>query len=111
MSKIYIITTTFDSIDTCKDFANKLINQKLAACCQIHKIDSIYLWKDDINSEQEFQLICKTLKKDELVSFIKSSHPYDIPEIIIQEVKTSEEYFAFVKQACSKFKTQTLLDS
>jgi periplasmic divalent cation tolerance protein len=100
MSKIYIITTTFDSRETCARFANQIISQKLAACCQIVSIDSVYFWKDKIVNEPEFQLICKTIRKDELFDFIKSNHTYEIPEIIIQEVDTSQEYFSFVKQNC-----------
>jgi periplasmic divalent cation tolerance protein len=100
MPKIYTITTTFDSRETCKFFSNQIINQKLAACCQIFRIESIYFWKGEFTDESEFQLVCKTVIKAELVDFIKSNHPYDIPEIIIQEVDTSEEYFGFVKQNC-----------
>jgi periplasmic divalent cation tolerance protein len=100
MLKIYIITTTLDSKEKCNEFANRIITQKLAACCQIVPIDSVYFWKGEIANEQEFQLICKTIKKDELVNFINSNHFYEIPEIIIQEVETSEEYFGFVKQNC-----------
>jgi periplasmic divalent cation tolerance protein len=100
MPKIYKITTTFDSKDICNEFANKIIDQKLAACCQIIAVDSTYFWKGKITNEPEFQLICKTIRKDELVNFVKSIHPYEIPEIIIQEVETSEEYFDFVKLNC-----------
>jgi periplasmic divalent cation tolerance protein len=100
MFKIYTITTTFNTREACKDFSNQIISQKLAACCQVHQIDSVYFWERKLVDEQEFQLVCKTLKKEELVDFIKSSHPYDIPEIIIQEVETTEEYFDFVKQNC-----------
>jgi periplasmic divalent cation tolerance protein len=100
MPKIFTITTTFDSRETCKDFSNQIINQKLAACCQIVPIDSIYFWKGKIANEPEFQLVCKTIQKDEIVNFIKSKHPYDLPEIVIQEVETTDEYFDFVKLNC-----------
>ena len=95
-SKIFILTTTFDSLQKCTTIANEIIKAKLAACCQIEEITSIYNWKGEIANEKEFRLVCKTLKADELVDFIKVNHSYEIPEIIIQEVYTTDEYFNFV---------------
>ena len=97
--KIYIITTTFDSLEASQNFAKKVIEQKLAACCQLGKIDSIYQWKNQIVQENEFKATFKTLKKQELVNFIITNHSYEIPEIIIQEVETTKEYFEFVSKS------------
>lgn len=96
MSKINIITTTFDSEKTCIEFANKIILQKLAACCQLSPIQSMYMWKGELASESEFKLACKTLNPEKLVEFLSANHPYDIPEILIQEVDCNQGYFDFV---------------
>jgi periplasmic divalent cation tolerance protein len=96
MSKINIITTTFDSEKTCTEFANKIIIQKLAACCQISKIQSMYLWKGKPANESEFKLDCKTLNPEKLVEFLSTNHPYDIPEILIKEVECNQSYHYFV---------------
>jgi uncharacterized protein involved in tolerance to divalent cations len=63
MFKIYQITTTFDSDDYCLEFSNKLIELKLVGCCQISSIVSFYEWKGSIAKEEEYKLVCKTLKK------------------------------------------------
>lgn len=97
MFKIYIISTTFDQELKCNEFAKSILDLKLSTCCQVSKIRSLYNWKSKFNDEIEFKLECKTLKKNELLDYIKNNHSYDLPEIIIQEVETTENYYNFVK--------------
>jgi periplasmic divalent cation tolerance protein len=92
MPKILIISTTFDKELKCIEFAKAILDLKLCACCQISQIRSLYNWKSKLNDEVEFKLECKTLKKNELLDYIKNNHSYDLPEIIIQELETTESY-------------------
>lgn len=64
--------------------ARDLIAAKLAACVNIFPISSIYLWQEQINQDQEYQLIIKTNldKFAELSAKIKTLHTYEVPEII-----------------------------
>ncbi|MEM8676049.1 MAG: divalent-cation tolerance protein CutA [Cyanobacteria bacterium P01_G01_bin.67] len=64
--------------------ARDLITTKLAACVNIFPISSIYLWQEQINQDQEYQLIIKTNldKFAELSAKIKTLHTYEVPEII-----------------------------
>jgi len=97
MFKIFIISTTFDQEEKCLEFAKAILDLKLCACCQVSQIRSLYNWKSKFNDETEYKLECKTLKKNELLDFIKNNHNYDLPEIIIQELETTESYYNFVK--------------
>lgn len=97
MPKIFIISTTFDNELESQEFAKNILNLGLSACSQITPIRSLYKWKSKLNDEKEFRLECKTLKSDVLVQYIKDNHSYDLPEIIIQELETTQEYYNFVR--------------
>lgn len=65
--------------------ARNLVEQRLSACVQIHEgIHSVYRWAGKICEEKEVTLSAKTdaRKWDEISAFIKSHHPYDVPELV-----------------------------
>jgi periplasmic divalent cation tolerance protein len=71
------------------EIAKKIIENKLAACVNIvNGINSIYWWKGEINEDEEELLVIKTKKTilNELITFIKSIHPYSVPEIIALDI-------------------------
>ena len=62
-----------------------LVEKNLAACVQLTEgIQSIYRWEGKICEEQEVLLAAKTTQPKwlEILAFIKSAHPYDLPEIL-----------------------------
>ena len=81
--KPIIIVSTFPNKIITKRIANQLVKQKLAACVNITKIDSVYSWKGKIQNDSEYLAFFKTTKKNQktLKSEIKKLHPYDVPEI------------------------------
>lgn len=83
--KYCICLITTDSKDTATQIANRLVEEKLAACVNIiPEINSIYRWKGEIERSPELLLIVKTkiaLIKD-VIKFVKSIHNYTVPEII-----------------------------
>ena len=81
--KPVIIVSTFPNKIITKKIANQLVKQKLAACVNITKIDSVYSWKGKIQNDSEYLAFFKTTKKNEknLKNEIKKLHPYDVPEI------------------------------
>jgi periplasmic divalent cation tolerance protein len=75
--------------DEAKKFGREIVERRLAACVNIiPKINSIFWWEDEIQTDEEALLILKTtqLKIDPLIRFIKEEHPYDVPEIIFLPV-------------------------
>lgn len=84
-SKLLVVVTSLPSLETAKSLARALVEQNLAACVQLTKdIQSIYRWEGKICEEQEILLAAKTTgpKWLEILAFIKSTHPYDLPEIL-----------------------------
>ena len=80
-----IILTTVAKKSDAEKLAKLLVEKKLAACVNIIKIEkSVYQWKGKINENGEHLLLIKTAKPyDKLERFIKRSHPYELPEIIM----------------------------
>ena len=65
--------------------AHQLIESHLAACVQIQEgVHSIYRWEGKICEASEIMLSAKTVvdKWVDISNFIKSHHPYDLPEVI-----------------------------
>ncbi|MEO0144951.1 MAG: divalent-cation tolerance protein CutA [candidate division WOR-3 bacterium] len=84
------------------EIGRKIIEEKLGACVNIiSNINSIYWWKGQISEDKEELLIIKTKKSilDELISFIKSIHPYTVPEIIALDiVKGNIDYLNWIEE-------------
>ncbi|MCS7244777.1 MAG: divalent-cation tolerance protein CutA [candidate division WOR-3 bacterium] len=71
------------------EIARKVIEQRLGACVNIvDNIKSIYWWKGNIEEDSEELIIIKTKREvlEKLTNFIKSIHPYTVPEIIALEI-------------------------
>ncbi len=97
--KIILIQTTCANKKEAKNIAKILIEEKLAACVQMTKIDSFYTWKDEFCNDKEILLNIKTKKENfkKIQSKIKELHSYDVPEIICLEIKNvSKDYKKFI---------------
>jgi len=76
-------------MDKAEEMAKAIVENRLAACASVvPAVKSFYYWEDQLKNEHESLLILKTTmsKIDDLITFIKSEHPYDIPEIIAMPV-------------------------
>lgn len=97
-----LIQTTCGSKKEAKHIAQTLIKEKLAACVQIIKCDSIYSWEGEICNDKEKLLNIKTKKEnfEKIESRIKELHSYDVPEIVSVDIKNlSEEYKKFIGES------------
>ena len=84
-SKLLVVVTSLPSLEAAKGLARALVEQNLVACVQLTEgIQSIYRWEGKICEEQEVMLSAKTTEPRwlEILAFIKSAHPYDLPEIL-----------------------------
>src|SRR5688500_5566472 len=101
---LLVLTTTPDETEARK-LANSIVEEKLAACVQVlPHLTSVYFWEGKIQTESEYLLLIKTLdeKFDELTEFIRSSHSYEVPEIVaISADKVAEDYLKWMWVAIS----------
>ncbi len=98
---IQISTTTGNKKDA-ETIARRLVESRLAACVQITgPIKSTYLWKDVIETEEEWLCLIKTVDAlyEKIENTILDVHPYEVPEIIaVPVVKGSSDYLSWIQE-------------
>ena len=79
-----MVITTAPGREVAEKLAEGILSRKLAACVQMMAIRSFYRWEGELQKEEEVALHIKTTEArySELEAWIKSVHPYDVPEII-----------------------------
>lgn len=101
-----IVKTTCKTKKEAKNISKVLLDNKLAACIQIEKIDSLYIWEDKLCEDKEYLLNIKT--KKELFQIVKEkiikNHSYKVPQIIEIEISgISEDYLKYIEENSVKF--------
>lgn len=84
MSAVIFLTTAPNGRSG-RRIASALVRERLAACVNV--IDgarSFYRWKGRLENSAESLLIIKTVKQkfDRIEKFLKTAHPYELPELI-----------------------------
>jgi periplasmic divalent cation tolerance protein len=82
--------------------ARSLVEEKLAACVNIARVRSYFIWDGKLSDENEDLMIIKTESRlvDRVKSRIKELHSYQLPEIIIIPILDGEEnYLHWIRQA------------
>jgi periplasmic divalent cation tolerance protein len=86
------------------DLAKSLIENKLVACVNvIPKIKSYYMWEGKLNADEELLLMIKTktILLDEITTFVKKNHPYDVPEVISAQLGPGNpDYYEWIGKSC-----------
>jgi len=99
-----LVMTTTNSKENANAITKALLEKKLAACIQIQPIESHYVWKGEIQQDQEFLLLIKskaTLYK-KIENCILQQHAYETPEIIQVPIeKGSNPYLNWITQVTS----------
>ena len=103
--KILLALSTFPDADTARQISDELVTGRFAACANIlPSVESIYRWKDKIESGNETLVFFK-LSEDRRSAFqdkLRSLHPYDVPEIVFAPISSGlPEYLHWVTENCS----------
>lgn len=88
-SEVLIVWCQFPSLESARQAATAVINQKLAACVNILPGgESHYLWKENYETTAEILTIWKTTITawPTFLDTLKALHPYDTPEIIAHPI-------------------------
>ncbi len=98
----HLVLCTVPDRETGKKIALRLVEQKLAACCNIVPgIFSVYRWKGNIEQDDEELLLIKSSPSlfPQLKQAIFELHPYDVPEIIALPITDgAQEYLEWMDQ-------------
>lgn len=95
-----MIVTTFEQEEQAQEMASKLVELKLAACVQLKRLQSHYNWQDKYCCTNEIELSAKTLPhlQSALEEWIASNHPYELPQVVSQQLQCSKDYYAWMQQ-------------
>jgi periplasmic divalent cation tolerance protein len=104
--KILLALSTFPDVKVARRISDQLVNECFAACANIFpSVESIYRWKEKIESENETFVFFK-INEDRKSAFqdkLRSLHPYDVPEIIfVPVVGGLPEYLQWVNENCGQ---------
>ncbi len=71
--------------------ADALVADRLAACVQVHDVESVFRWQGSVERETEILLVAKTRldRLDRIVERIEALHSYDLPAITCEPVIAS----------------------
>ena len=101
MPNIAIISTTLGNAEAAQHLAKRIVEAKLAACVQIDgPIQSVYRWKGQLCTDDEYRLSCKTLPslRSQALQFLRQNHSYELPELIVAEVEASQDYWQWLSE-------------
>lgn len=93
------VTTTVGTEDDARTLAQALVEQRLAACAQIERIDSVYRWQGVVQQDVEWRIVFKTTRDlyDRVEQAIRALHRYELPAIHAVAVEAaSADYAAWV---------------
>lgn len=100
MTEYVVALCTAPDADVGARLARGLVEARLAACVNvIPGLRSIYRWKDAVQDDPEVQLLIKTRRDriEAIAAFLKSNHPYEVPELIaLPIVAGAEPYLAWL---------------
>jgi periplasmic divalent cation tolerance protein len=103
-SEAIVVLMTAASSEEAVRIAETLVAQKLAACVQIlPEIQSIYVWKADVQRDREVLLIAKCTRSnfEALERQVRAIHSYETPEIVaLPVVSGSKPYMDWLFDSC-----------
>jgi periplasmic divalent cation tolerance protein len=103
-SDAIVVLMTASSLEEAARIAEVLVNQKLAACVQVlPEMQSIYVWKGEVQHEREVLMIAKTVRSNfaALERQVSALHSYETPEIVaLPIVAGSARYLEWLAASC-----------
>jgi periplasmic divalent cation tolerance protein len=91
-----VVLMTAASAEEATQIADMLVSRHLAACVQIlSEMQSIYVWKGEVQREPEVLLIAKSTRAnfDALEREVRAIHSYETPEIVALPIVAGSEAY------------------
>jgi periplasmic divalent cation tolerance protein len=88
-----LITTRIGTEAEATALMEKVVGERLAACAQMYPVQSHYWWEGKLTHSAEIAIHFKTTGKnvDALQSLIAKHHPYQVPQILVYEIREGHQ--------------------
>lgn len=95
-----IVYVTCSNKAEAQKISKSLLEKRLVACTNFRPVESMYWWKGQIQKDNEYILIAKTVKKNfkRIKEQIEKLHSYDIPCILSWDVRGNKGYIDWVNE-------------
>jgi periplasmic divalent cation tolerance protein len=104
--RVLLALSTFPDAEIARRISNQLVSERFGACANIlPSVESIYRWKDKIESGNETLVLFKVseVRQAAFQDKLRSLHPYDVPEIIFVPVTGGlPEYLQWIAENCGQ---------
>ncbi len=101
--KYFQVSTTTSSQESAEQIAQTLVEKRLAACVQIiAPVKSVYRWKGNIETAQEWLCLIKTTRDllKQVSMAIRAIHPYETPEIVATPIiEGNPDYLRWIQDS------------
>lgn len=100
LPEVSVLTTTVAHAEDARRLAREAVRGRLAACVQVEQITSHYIWQAEQCEDAEWRLVFKTLPlhAPALMAWLASAHPYELPQMLLREERSSRGYAAWVEE-------------
>lgn len=100
LSPIALVTTTVGTAADAERLAQGAVQAQLAACAQVEKITSYYVWEGLLERSAEWRIVCKTRPDtvEALWAWLKQAHPYNVPQLLLRTEHADAAYAAWVAE-------------
>ncbi len=99
MAELVEVHITYDADAPAQAAAQSLVESRLAACVQVDgPVKSTFWWDGKVQQEPEWRLTAKTTPalRARVVEALVESHPYDLPGLHWQTLKTTPAFADWV---------------
>ena len=96
MTQMCVVLTTAGSNEEAKKIAHALVERRLTTCVNIvPRIESVYRWKDQIETAEEWLLLIKTRSDafERVRDVIEELHSYELPECIMLQITEGDKAY------------------
>lgn len=103
LASVILGNVTFGSREEALSFSEVMVEERLAACCRLRPVFSVYRWNGDVCQDEEVELEFKTVE-DRVEDLMKlfSRHAYELPAIYFQRpYRMSLKLRRWVLESCS----------
>ena len=103
---VVIVYATFPSVESARVAAQRLVEQRLAACVNILTgMVAVYAWEGTLHQDEEVVALIKTRRalSEAVVRAVCERHPYDNPAALVIEVSGgAKPYLDWLASATSQ---------